>query len=67
MASNRTGGDDTTERSGTETGGYRAVVERYENEPDQCTIFPADEGPERRPSTWITAKSPAFVDLWQHR
>lgn len=40
---------------------FRAVVERYDDEPDQCTIFPVDE--DDRESTWITAEAPGFVDL----
>ena len=47
--------------------GLWAVVERYRDEPDQCTIFPADANDEERLTTWITAKSPYYVDTWQHR
>ena len=45
---------------------FRAIVERYENEPDQCTIFPADAEDKRR-TAWLTAKEPAFVHLADHR
>ena len=62
MASRRTGGDDPGP-----TAGYRAVLERYEDAPDQCTIFPDDTEPGERASKWITAESPGFVDLWEHR
>ncbi|MFB6151456.1 MAG: hypothetical protein ABEJ40_06590 [Haloarculaceae archaeon] len=43
--------------------GYRAIIERYENAPDQCTIFPADAADDERTVSWISAENPAFVDL----
>jgi hypothetical protein len=46
---------------------FRAVVERYRDEPNQCTIFPADIDEEKRTTAWITAVDPAFVDLWANR
>jgi hypothetical protein len=45
-------------------GGYRAVVERYRDEPNQCTIFPVDADETETVTTWVTAKEPSFVDLW---
>lgn len=41
----------------------RAIVEKYDDRPDQCTIFPSDEEGVKRMSTWITAREGSFVDL----
>jgi len=41
----------------------RAVVERYEDAPNQCTIYPEESDDHERMATWITAQEPAFVDL----
>ena len=49
--------------SSTPGEGYRAVVERYRDEPNRCTIFPSDSDEHERKTTWITAKDPSFVDL----
>ena len=65
MGTKNTDGDDPDE--GGANGGYRAVLERYDNAPDQCTIFPAELEPEDRMARWITAESPGFIDLWEHR
>jgi hypothetical protein len=49
---------------------YRAVVETYDSEPDECTIFPnstADRRDEDISSTWVSAKAPWFVDLAENR
>lgn len=45
---------------------YSAIVERYENQADQCTIFPTETG-QGRDTKWITAKAPAFVHLADYR
>jgi hypothetical protein len=42
---------------------YRAIVEQYDDEPDQCTIFPVETEDMDRSSSWVTAKAPGFVDL----
>ena len=41
----------------------RAIVERYEDEPDVCTIFPTGLDDYERMATWISAMEPAFVEL----
>ena len=41
----------------------RAVVERYEDAPDQCTIFPTGLDDYERMATWISAREPSFVEL----
>lgn len=46
---------------------FRAIVERYDGAPNQCTIMPADSERTDQTTVWITAKSPAFVDLREHR
>lgn len=57
----RDSGDEPTD------GEFRAIVERYQNAENQCTIFPADADESERTTTWITAKSPSFVDLREYR
>lgn len=42
---------------------FRAVVERYDDRPDQCTIFPAAASDDERMVTWVTAQGDSFVDL----
>jgi len=54
----------------TTTRQYRAIVETYDTEPDECTIFPSsivDDDDDSISSTWVSAKSPWFVDLSDHR
>ena len=41
----------------------RAVVERYDDAPDECTIYPAGVDEHKRMATWISASEPAFVEL----
>lgn len=64
MPSNEPQGESRTESN---RAGVRAIIERYQNEPDQCTIFPEDADDEQRLTTWITAKEPFYVDSWEHR
>jgi hypothetical protein len=64
MSSNQRDGDATADPP---RGGVRAVVERYRDEPNQCTIFPATVDGDERVTTWITAETPWYVDLWEHR
>ncbi|WP_436930354.1 DUF7511 domain-containing protein [Halosimplex halobium] len=58
---------DTTPRSQGEpeapTRELRAVVERYEDAPDECTIYPRGVDEHTRMATWISATAPAFVEL----
>lgn len=42
---------------------YKAVVERYETQPNQCTIFRTDVGDAELTTTWITANEGSYVDL----
>jgi len=50
--------------SRTDTGQtLRAVVERYDDAPNQCTLYPEESDKHERMATWITAQEPAFVDL----
>jgi len=41
----------------------QAIVEKYDERPDQCTIFPSRTDGVERMSTWITAREGSFVDL----
>lgn len=45
---------------GSETGQLESIIERYNEQPDQCTIFDPDR---EQCSTWITAKEGSYVDL----
>jgi hypothetical protein len=46
--------------------GVIAVVEEYDDEPDECTIYP--DGENRRLLTeWVSAKEGAFVSLDEMR
>lgn len=65
MSSDGTGERGSDERPDSD--GFRAVVERYQNAANQCTIFPADADEDERTTAWITAKSPSFVDLREYR
>jgi hypothetical protein len=40
-----------------------SVVEHYDDQPDECTIFRSDIPESRRLSTWITATEGGYVDL----
>jgi hypothetical protein len=41
----------------------QVIVEKYDERPDQCTIFPSQSDGVERMSTWITATEGSFVDL----
>lgn len=59
-----------TERDATSPSsdeGYRAVVERYRDDPNQCTIFPADGDRDEQATAWVSAQEPSYVDLWSVR
>jgi len=43
--------------------GLRAIIEEYDNEADECTIFPSDVPDDRETTTWISAKAESFVAL----
>jgi len=40
-----------------------SIIERYDDQPDECTIYRSDVPEPRRLSTWISAKEGSFVDL----
>jgi len=65
MAAHRTNGDDREEATFDRR--YRAIVERYDDAPHQCTIFPADADKSERTTAWITAREPTFVNLNEWR
>ena len=52
--------DDLRVIPGSESGHLESIVERYDDRPDECTIFDPDRN---RTSTWITAKEGSYVDL----
>lgn len=39
---------------------YRAIVERYDTRPNQCTIFSSDGSDT---TTWVSAREGSFVSL----
>jgi hypothetical protein len=41
----------------------QAIVEKYDDRPDQCTIFPTGSDGVKRMSTWVSAREGSFVDL----
>ncbi len=41
----------------------QAIVEKYEERPDQCTIFPSSDNGVERMSMWVTAKEGSFVSI----
>lgn len=42
---------------------YEATVVSYDDEPDECTIYPTDATEEELVTTWISAKSGSYVSL----
>lgn len=40
-----------------------SIIERYEDQPNECTIYRSDLPEGRRLSTWISAKEGSYVDL----
>lgn len=53
-----------TEQSGHEDVVTVAVIERYQDAPDECTIFPdARYHTDTRQTEWISAKEGSFVSL----
>jgi hypothetical protein len=54
------GFDDET---GASLPAYEARVVAYDDEPDECTIFPADADDDELVTTWISAKEGAYVSL----
>lgn len=58
----------TTRENGA--GGYRAVVDRYTDQPNYCTIFAVGDGQAEfrgDTSAWVRARDPHFVDVRAHR
>ncbi|MCU4743091.1 DUF7511 domain-containing protein [Natronoglomus mannanivorans] len=45
------------------TPALEAVVVRYENQPDRCTISPANCSDESKRTTWLSADIESFVRL----
>lgn len=56
--------DDATE---SPSEGLRAIVVEYDDQPDECTIYPAGTRGVDRMTTWITAREGGFVDLCRMR
>jgi len=42
---------------------YRAIIERYDARPNQCTIFPSDPRAVDRTTAWISADEESYVNL----
>lgn len=60
--------DDLTRQGGEVAFEVRAIVESYDNRPDQCTLYPVTVSEDdERLTTWITAESGSFVDTWAMR
>lgn len=59
-----------TSESDTEEGlsvQLRATVVEYQDDPDECTIYPQDVSHWDRMTTWITAEEGSFVKLETQR
>jgi hypothetical protein len=55
--------DDIRTAADTAPVALESIIERYEDQPDECTIFQSDVSDRRRLSTWISAKEGSYVDL----
>ncbi|MFD1685450.1 DUF7511 domain-containing protein [Halobellus litoreus] len=44
-----------------------ARVEEYDDDPDECTIYPANATATELPTTWVTAEEGSFVSLDEMR
>ena len=55
-----TGGDDC---DGVGDTGLVAHVERYEDAPDECTIYPGDVAGEELVTHWLSAAEGSYVSL----
>lgn len=53
----------TTDWEPSDPPALEAMVVRYENQPDRCTISPADCSDEAKLTTWLTADIETFVRL----
>lgn len=47
--------------------GYMSILEEYDDQPDQCTIFPTDRSDVDRTTTWITAEEGSYVAIRDSR
>jgi hypothetical protein len=46
---------------------YDAAVVAYDDEPDECTIYPTDASDDELVTTWISAKEGSYVSLEEAR
>ena len=44
-----------------------ARIVRYDDQPDELTLYPRDISRGRQATTWISAREGSFVDLQEHR
>lgn len=42
---------------------FAAKVVSYDDDPDQCTIFPTDVSEDQRTTTWISAEEGSYCSL----
>jgi hypothetical protein len=43
------------------------TIVRYDDEPDECTLHPAEPTPREYTTTWITAKEGSYVSVMAWR
>lgn len=55
--------DDLRVKADGESGQIESIIERYNERPDQCTIFDPQGHDTNGYSAWITAKEGSYVDL----
>ena len=44
-----------------------ARVEEYDDDPDECTVYPANATATELPTTWVSAEAGSFVSLEEMR
>jgi len=63
MSRERCPPEDGRERLPNDDVVFCAVVEEYDDRPDQCTIYPRGSSGVDRMSTWISAREGSFLAL----
>jgi hypothetical protein len=55
--------DDLQTADETHPVALESIIERYDDQPNECTLYRSDVPERRRLSTWISAKEGSYVDL----
>lgn len=46
---------------------FQSKVVRYDDAPDECTIYPKHAPEDRKMTAWITAREGSFCSVQSHR